>query len=165
MHDDDESVVAALRAGALGYLVKGADSAEIVRAVRAVAAGEAVYGASVARRILAFHSGTLGGDPFPDLTPREREVLGELAGGARNNEIAARLGCRRRRCATMCPVSCQSSRSPIAPPLRSRPRTRESHPRPDCGQCPPESIRVSNPGFPDPQTPSPSRRALGNGVR
>ena len=92
MHEDDESVFAALRAGALGYLVKGADSAEIVRAVRAVAAGEAMYGASVARRILAFHSGTLGGDPFPDLTPREREVLGELAGGARNHEIAARLG-------------------------------------------------------------------------
>ena len=92
MHEDDESVFAALRTGALGYLVKGADSAEIVRSVRAVAAGEAVYGASVARRILAFHSGALGGDPFPDLTPREREVLGELASGARNHEIAVRLG-------------------------------------------------------------------------
>jgi DNA-binding NarL/FixJ family response regulator len=92
MHEDDESVFAALRAGALGYLVKGADSAEIVRAVRAVAAGEAVYGASIARRILAFHSGTRGGDPFPDLTPREREVLGELARGSRNRDIAASLG-------------------------------------------------------------------------
>jgi DNA-binding NarL/FixJ family response regulator len=95
MHEDDEHVFAALRAGALGYLVKGSDGEEIVRAVHCVASGEAVYGASVARRIVAFYAGrqeTAAGRAFPDLTPRELEVLAILAGGARNHEIARRLG-------------------------------------------------------------------------
>ncbi|TCC56418.1 response regulator transcription factor [Kribbella pittospori] len=96
MHEDDAHVFAALRAGARGYLVKGADGAEIVRAVYSVAAGEAVYGGAVARRIVAFYSGREVESPvaraFPDLTPREREVLELLATGCRNHEIARRLG-------------------------------------------------------------------------
>ena len=96
MHEDDEHVFAALRAGALGYLVKGADGEEIVRAVHSVANGEAVYGGSVARRIIAFYSGRTAGSArdraFPDLTPRELEVLEVLATGCRNHEIARRLG-------------------------------------------------------------------------
>ena len=95
MHEDDEHVFAALRAGALGYLVKGADGDEIIRAVHAVAAGDAVYGGSVARRIVAFYSGATespAARAFPDLTPREREVLELLAVGCRNHEIARRLG-------------------------------------------------------------------------
>ncbi len=96
MHEDDTHVFAALRAGARGYLVKGADAEEILRAVRGVASGDAVYGGSVARRIVAFYSGHEAASPteraFPELTPREREVLDLLAIGCRNHEIARRLG-------------------------------------------------------------------------
>jgi DNA-binding NarL/FixJ family response regulator len=94
LHDDDATVVAALRAGALGYLVKGADRAEIVRAVTAVAAGQAVYGPTVARRIVGFYAGAqerYAEQVFPQLTAREREVLDLLAAGCRNHAIADRL--------------------------------------------------------------------------
>ena len=96
MHEDDEHVFAALRAGARGYLVKGAGGEEIVRAVLAVAAGDAVYGGPIARRIVAFYAGEGVESPtaraFPMLTPRERDVLDQLAVGSRNHEIARRLG-------------------------------------------------------------------------
>lgn len=96
MHEDDEHVFSALRAGARGYLVKGADGDEIVRAVEAVAHGDAVYGGSVARRIVSFYSGGADESPtqraFPELTPREREVLELVATGCRNHEVARRLG-------------------------------------------------------------------------
>lgn len=96
MHEDDEHVFAALRAGAGGYLVKGADGDEIVRAVLAVAHGDAMYGRSVARRIVSFFSGGADQSPaeraFPELTPREREVLELVATGCRNHEVARRLG-------------------------------------------------------------------------
>jgi DNA-binding NarL/FixJ family response regulator len=93
MLEDESSLLAAVRAGAHGYLVKGADRAEIERALSAVSHGEAVFGPQVARRLLdAF---ALGGGrapaPFPELTEREREVLGLLAAGLDNRTIARRL--------------------------------------------------------------------------
>lgn len=92
MHADDESLFGALRAGAKGYLLKGADRAELVRAIQSVAAGEAVYGAPVAARIVEFFTGAqASAQVFPELTDREREVLGLLAEGRRNSEIAAAL--------------------------------------------------------------------------
>src|SRR6185312_10818247 len=92
MHADDESLVSALRAGARGYLVKGADKAELIRSILAVADGQAVYGAPVARRIAELFGVPRPATPaFPDLTPREREVLDLLADGARNSEIARQL--------------------------------------------------------------------------
>jgi DNA-binding NarL/FixJ family response regulator len=92
MLDDDESVFAALRAGARGYLLKGADQAQIRRAVHAAAAGEAIFGAGVAARVLTFFAAD--GQPpavFPELTSRERQVLELVAQGRSNTVIAARL--------------------------------------------------------------------------
>jgi DNA-binding NarL/FixJ family response regulator len=94
MHEDDEALFGALRAGARGYLIKGADKAEIVRAVLAVAAGDAVYGAAVARRIVDFFTGAqqrYAAQVFPELTAREREILDLVAAGSGNHEIARRL--------------------------------------------------------------------------
>jgi DNA-binding NarL/FixJ family response regulator len=93
MSDDDDTVFAAMRAGARGYLVKGATKEEIIRAVTAVAAGEAIFGPGVARRVLSYFSApSQQHDPFPQLSPREREVLDLLAGGLSNSAIATRLG-------------------------------------------------------------------------
>ena len=93
MFDDDDSVFAAMRAGALGYLLKGASQGEIVRAIHAVAAGEAIFGPGIARRVLGQLSGPAAPtDPFPELTPRERQVLELLAEGLSSAAIGARLG-------------------------------------------------------------------------
>jgi DNA-binding NarL/FixJ family response regulator len=99
MYEDDDSVFAAMRAGARGYLLKGAEQDEIVRAIRAVAAGEAIFGPGVARRVLGYFAGPAAGvaraaasEPFPELTAREREVLNLIAAGHPNGEISRRLG-------------------------------------------------------------------------
>jgi DNA-binding NarL/FixJ family response regulator len=92
MFEDDDSVFAAMRAGARGYLVKGAEQEEIARAIRAVAAGEAIFGPGVARRVLSFFSAPPpAADPFPELTTRERQILDLLAAGLSNTAIANRL--------------------------------------------------------------------------
>lgn len=94
MHDDDESVYGALRAGARGYLLKGADSAELVTTVLTLAAGGTAFGPSVARRIVGFFlesTTRYAQGTFPELTPRERQVLDLLAAGRRNSAIAQAL--------------------------------------------------------------------------
>jgi DNA-binding NarL/FixJ family response regulator len=93
MYDDDDSVFAAMRAGARGYLLKGAAQEEIAAAITAVAGGQAIFGPGVAARVLGYFSAPpRTGDPFPQLTGREREVLDLMAAGLPNGAIAARLG-------------------------------------------------------------------------
>ncbi|MET9633827.1 response regulator transcription factor [Lentzea sp. NPDC006480] len=93
MFSDDDSVFAAMRAGARGYLVKGAEQDEIARAIRAVAAGEAIFGPAVAQRVLGFLTGQSAREaPFPELTGREQQILDLLAAGLSNGAIATKLG-------------------------------------------------------------------------
>ena len=94
MFEDDDSVFAAMRAGARGYLVKGASQEEISHAITVVAGGGAVFGPGIARRMLDFFAAppAAASEPFPDLTPREREVLDLIAAGKSNTAIAGRLG-------------------------------------------------------------------------
>lgn len=97
MVDDDDTVMAAMRAGARGYVLKGATSNEIANAVRTVASGGAVFGAGVASRLLAVATGTGGVQAARDLsaaglTERERDVLRLLAQGRSNHQIARSLG-------------------------------------------------------------------------
>ncbi|HSH38538.1 MAG TPA: response regulator transcription factor [Chthoniobacterales bacterium] len=94
MFEDDDSVFAALRAGARGYLLKGADKAEIVRAINGVASGEAIFGPAIAQRLIAFFSAPQTPVPppvFPELTDREREILMLMTHGLSNQAIADRL--------------------------------------------------------------------------
>ncbi len=94
MYEDDDSVFAALKAGARGYLLKGALKAEILRAIRAVTSGEAIFGPAVARRLMQYFSSQRSDAPrdaFPELTEREREILTLIARHQTNPEIAERL--------------------------------------------------------------------------
>ncbi len=94
MFEDDDSVFAAMRAGAHGYLLKGADQAEIVRAIRAAAAGEAIFGPEIASRVIRHFASGSGSTAaaFPSLTEREHEVLEMIAAGKGNATIAHELG-------------------------------------------------------------------------
>lgn len=93
MHDDEESVLAAMRAGARGYVLKGAHEDDILRAIRAVASGEVIFGATVADLLLDLFADAppAAERAFPDLTDREREILELLAHGSSNGQIAQRL--------------------------------------------------------------------------
>ncbi len=94
MFDDDQTIFAAMRAGALGYVLKGVKHDEMLRAVRAVASGEAIFSPGVAERMVAFFQEMhpqLKGIAFPELTEREREVLALIARDYKNADIASEL--------------------------------------------------------------------------
>jgi DNA-binding NarL/FixJ family response regulator len=95
MFDDDSSVFAAMRAGARGYVLKGAGPEELLIAVRAAARGEAIFSPQIARRLMdyfsALHPASAPASVFPDLTEREREILTHVARGRRNSEISRDL--------------------------------------------------------------------------
>ena len=92
MLDDDASIFSALRAGARGYLLKGADQEQIRRGIAAAANGEIIFGAHLAARMLAYFTAAAAPPPvFPQLTQRERQVLELVAQGRANTAIAARL--------------------------------------------------------------------------
>lgn len=98
MLEDDASVFAAMRAGARGYVLKGAHHDEMLQVIRAAANGQALFGPAIAARVMNFFKG-LGSVPqpnlpaqaFPELTAREREVLELIAQGLSNHEIAGHL--------------------------------------------------------------------------
>jgi DNA-binding NarL/FixJ family response regulator len=94
MHDDDEAVFAAIRAGARGYQLKGAAQDETLRAIRSVANGEAIFGPAIADRLQRFLAAPPASSPsqaFPQLTDRELEILRLLAQRRTNAEIATQL--------------------------------------------------------------------------
>ena len=94
MFEDEDSVFSAMRAGARGYVLKGADAQEVLKVVGAVAEGEAHFGPEIARRLMAFFSAPKPAAPseaFPELTAREAELLDLIARGLNNAEIAKRL--------------------------------------------------------------------------
>lgn len=91
---DDDTVFTAMQAGAQGYLLKGAQGGETLRAIRAVANGEVIFSPGVAKQMMRYFAGGKKSEPdtpFPELTPREIEILDLVAQGLTNNAIAERL--------------------------------------------------------------------------
>lgn len=94
MLEDDDSIFAAMRAGACGYVPKGADQTQMLRAIRAVAHGEAIFGPRIAQRLIGFFSAprpSVQARIFPELTDRESEILALIAQGRTNEDIAGQL--------------------------------------------------------------------------
>lgn len=96
MLEDDASIFHAMRAGARGYLLKGADPEEVLSVIRAVAEGQALFGPAIAARLMNYFKElgakpTVPGTPFPELTERELEILRLISQGLNNQEIAQKL--------------------------------------------------------------------------
>ena len=94
MFETDETVFAAMRAGARGYMLKDADQEEVIRAVKAVSRGEAIFSPAIAERLIHYFAAlkpAVADLAFPELTDREREILHLIAQGHSNSEIAERL--------------------------------------------------------------------------
>jgi DNA-binding NarL/FixJ family response regulator len=94
MFEDDNSIFAAMRAGARGYILKGADHAEMTRAILTVGSGGAVFSPAIARRLIEFFSFSrpvVLSQVLPELSEREREILSLIAQGYKNADIATQL--------------------------------------------------------------------------
>jgi DNA-binding NarL/FixJ family response regulator len=94
IYDDDDAVFAAMRAGARGYILKGADQAEVLRAIQAVAKGEALFSPGIAQRLVNYFTTLTTVAPrqaFPELTDRERQILNYIGQGLNNQQISDRL--------------------------------------------------------------------------
>lgn len=94
MFEDDDSVFAAMRSGARGYVLKDMNDEEIKRAILAVGNGEAIFSPAIAQRMMSFFAAPplAAGDLFPELTDSERNVLKLMAQGLNNEAIAQKLG-------------------------------------------------------------------------
>lgn len=128
MLEDDASVFSAMRAGARGYVLKGAQPDELLVTIRAVADGQALFGPAIVTRTMRFFNqqvadfhASLLKDAFPELTPRELEVLELIAQGIRNREIAEKLVIAEKTVRNYITTSLANFRLPTGPRRLSRP--------------------------------------------
>ena len=122
MFEDDDSVFAAMRAGARGYVLKDMDADDFAHAIVAVGRGEALFSRGIATRMMRFFSEPRPSTrAFPDLTDSERGVLRLMATGANNAAISRELSLSPKRCATTSRTSSANFRSPTAPRRSSSP--------------------------------------------